>query len=334
MKLNILKMLKPLAKRIQACDEPWDDEALTGLIANLYRELDHLLSLPGVTGKRINTGYGYAIPPFNAGYCLLDTDRSFAFMKGVIHAIEQAKKRFPGQKISILYAGTGPFASLVLPLTQLYTPDEISVTALDIHYSAILFLQKLVEELGFEAFFCDYLVKNACMYEHEGEPFTILLSETMAAGLLEEPQAAVFQNLESCVHPDGFIIPERIRLWVSAAVMENNRYVIPEKIELGEVLVTDREWYQKNPLAYAHPNRISSEILIPSHETNRQTFLETDVQVINGLCIPDRHYQKKAYSPLKISLSLSPDWRCPREQILHVKFPLGGTRDALKSYIA
>jgi hypothetical protein len=332
MKRNVLRNLEPLAEGIQGCDTPWDDIGLQGIMRQLYLELDQLLKITGIIGKRTHTGYGYAIAPLNAGYCLLDMDRSFAFMKGLFEAIEEAKLRFPNQKIHILYAGTGPFASLVLPIAQHYEHDQVCITALDIHDSAILFLKKLVEELEFEAFFCNYLVKNACMYEYEGEPVTILLSETMAAGLLEEPQAAVFQNLESCLHPDGFLIPERIRLWASAAIMNNNRNLTPEKIELGEVLVTDRNWYQENPLPYAHPTRIRAEISIPSHESDRQTFLETDVQVTGDIRIPDR--RNKVHSPLKVPLSLAPDWRCPRDQTLHVKFPLGGTRDRLKSYIA
>jgi hypothetical protein len=335
MKYPILRQLEPLAEGIRDSDEPYDDLVLRNTLASLYQELDEALRVVGIrSGKRIDTGYGYAIAPFNAGYCLLDTDRTFSFMKGLINAVEEAKKRFPSQKIHILYAGTGPFASLVLPLTQLYSPDEIKITALDIHPQSTLFLKKLVQELQLEAYFCDYLTKNACFYDHEGEPVTILLSETMAAGLMEEPQAAVFQNLESCVHPDGFLIPEKIRLWASAAIMENNHSKVPNKTELGEVLLADRNWYKANPLDRNRPTHIDNQVPVPQHELNRQTFLETDIQVYNSISIADRSNKMKSCSPLKVPLTLSPAWRDDRDRILNIRFPLGGTRDELRSWIA
>lgn len=331
MRQAILRHLTPLAEGIEHTENPCDEATLRKLIQSLYRELDDLLNVTGTFGKGIHTGHGVALAPFNAAYCLLDTDRSFTFMKGMIEAIEAAKLRFPDQKIHILYAGTGPFASLILPLTQRYTPDEIGITALDIQSSAIVFLKKLIEELELEHYFLDFITHNAITYQHKGEPVMILLSETMSAGLLEEPQAAVFHNLESCVHPDGFLIPEKVRLWVSAALTHDNMRVLPEKSPLGDILHADRNWYRQYPFNLRQINTYSSSVPVPAHEKNRQTFLETDIQVFNERRMPER--KGRLCSPIKAPLTLSTAWRDDRDLTLHLRFILGGTIKNLHSRI-
>lgn len=58
-----------------------------------------------------------AISPYAAATCLLDYGRTRAFARGVHDAIEAANIRFPGERIEILYGGTGPYAPLALMQT-------------------------------------------------------------------------------------------------------------------------------------------------------------------------------------------------------------------------
>ena len=60
---------------------------------------------------------GKAIYPYAAATCLLDYARTRAFAGSVHDAIEAANIRFPGERIEILYGGTGPYAPLALMQT-------------------------------------------------------------------------------------------------------------------------------------------------------------------------------------------------------------------------
>lgn len=61
---------------------------------------------------------GLALSPRLAAQCLLDGPRTAAFLRGTLAAISEALRRFPDEAIEIVYAGTGPFATLALPLFE------------------------------------------------------------------------------------------------------------------------------------------------------------------------------------------------------------------------
>ena len=69
---------------------------------------------------------GKAIAPRDAARCVLDFARTVTFMRGVHAAVAEARRRFPGTPVEILYAGCGPLAPLALPV----------VTALDARASS------------------------------------------------------------------------------------------------------------------------------------------------------------------------------------------------------
>ncbi len=76
---------------------------------------------------------GVAINPQAAAFCIMDYQRSVVFIRGVYSAIKTARRRFEGQSIKILYAGCGPFATLLLPLLTKFQPGELDIFFLDIH---------------------------------------------------------------------------------------------------------------------------------------------------------------------------------------------------------
>ena len=59
---------------------------------------------------------GVAISPEAAAHCVHDTQRSVVFIRAAFAAIKAAQKRFTNGPIDILYAGCGPFATILLPL--------------------------------------------------------------------------------------------------------------------------------------------------------------------------------------------------------------------------
>ena len=74
---------------------------------------------------------GVAISPEAAAHCVSDTQRTVVFIRAAYAAITAAKQRFTAGPIEILYAGCGPFATLLLPLLTKLNPGELVVHLLD-----------------------------------------------------------------------------------------------------------------------------------------------------------------------------------------------------------
>lgn len=157
---------------------------------------------------------GRAISPREAARCLREYLRSHKFMLGVQQAIAAAQKRFPGQTIEVLYAGTGPFASLVIPLAHRWPPEGVQYTLLDIHETSLSEAKRIAKHLQVEDRVRRWQLDNAVTYQcPEGYQPHLLVTETMQQGLRDETQVAISRNLVPQLHPDGILVPEEIELF-------------------------------------------------------------------------------------------------------------------------
>ena len=120
-------------------------------------------------------------------------------------------RRFPGERIHIIYAGCGPYGTLLLPLTTQFTPEQMELTLIDIHELSIDGVRGLIEALGIEDYIYQCVQANAVTYRHPSEiPLHMVVSETMEAGLAREPQLAIMRNFLPQLHENGLFIPENI----------------------------------------------------------------------------------------------------------------------------
>lgn len=159
--------------------------------------------------KHVLLPEGKAIGPYWAALCVNDLMRTRSFIRGLYYAIWAAKKKFPDTPIHVLYAGTGPFATLALPLTTVFTPDEVQFTFLEANPITLEMLHRTIEAFGIQPFIKDVILTDATVY-HPTDTVHVLLSETMQHALDKEPQVAITQHLVPYLHPDGFLIPESI----------------------------------------------------------------------------------------------------------------------------
>jgi len=199
-----------LGKRFRDCDENKEK----GLFLELAARLNEI-SIDGVfaCSKEIVTPYGTAISSREASLCMGDSVRTRAFWRGLVQAVRAAMERFPDEKIRVLYAGTGPFGTLFLPLTQAFEPDDLELTALEINALSLTNFRKIVETLGFEEFIGRYVLTDASSYSCEKAPH-IVVCETMDKALTCEPQAAITTNLAPQLAVGGVLVPEEVRVLV------------------------------------------------------------------------------------------------------------------------
>lgn len=177
---------------------------------------------------------GKALSPRDAARCILDYMRSRSFLRGVRAAVGESQRRFPGQTIHILYAGCGPFAPLVLPLTTQFSSDQVQFTLLDIHLRSLDAVRQIVETLGVSDYVRDYVQCDAASHQNpcQSEPHIILI-ETMQKALEKEPQVAVTRNLIRLLMKGGILIPAKIKL--SACLGNASKEVVPVSVDgVGE----------------------------------------------------------------------------------------------------
>ena len=163
---------------------------------------------------------GVAISPEAAAHCVHDTQRSVVFIRAAFAAIKTAKKRFANGPIDILYAGCGPFATLLLPILGRFNPEELTVHLLDIHQPSLDSVDSLIRHCGLQGHRISYIQADACHYQHPSNPH-VIIAETMQKSLEQEPQFAVTANLAPQLQANGIFIPQKVEVALCLAKLED-----------------------------------------------------------------------------------------------------------------
>lgn len=139
---------------------------------------------------------GKAIGAVWAAMCIKEFLRTKRFIRGVFLGIKRAQEKFPNTKIHLLYAGTGPFATLIVPLTTVFTSQEIECTLLEINPDSIENLRKIIKVIEIEEYINDIVQCDATEYKvDKDKPVHMVVTETMQRALKKEPQVAITLNL-------------------------------------------------------------------------------------------------------------------------------------------
>ena len=199
-----------------------DPESDPGRLRDAGIELHGLLSeLSGVgddsggadDGRESRLPTGTALSPKDAARCVLDFRRTASFMSGIHAAIQRAVQRISGQPIHLLYAGCGPYATLALPLTMCFPPEQLQLTLLDIHERSIAAVRQIVDGLGLHDWVRECVTCDATDYVHPPDsPLHIIVIEAMQKALEKEPQVALTFNLAGQLSEGGVLIPEEVSL--------------------------------------------------------------------------------------------------------------------------
>lgn len=185
-----------------------------------YSSITHIEADNLTNDESISTPQGIAVSQKVAAHCLKDVRRTSQFLRGIHKAIEEKLEK--GGKVNVLYAGCGPYATLVTPLTQLFSSKDVSFTMLDINASSLLAVRKIYAALEVEAFVEEYIEADATDQSLDlNKSFDIIISETMQMGLRNECQVPLTRNLVRFLKPEGHFIPQQVSIDIYVAGNEN-----------------------------------------------------------------------------------------------------------------
>lgn len=169
---------------------------------------------------------GMALSSSFAALCIDDAIRTRQFVRGIFAAVKQVSSHKP-KPIKILYAGTGPFATLILPLLTKYSPEEIQLILIEVNKRTVKYLKRLIKELKIEDYIEKIICEDASKCKIPKEPnVDIIISETMQHGLVREQQVPIMLNLINQLNENVIMIPNLIRLDLALMNTRNNLMTI------------------------------------------------------------------------------------------------------------
>ena len=243
--------------------------------------------------ESVLTQSGRAISPFEAAHCIKEFTRTKQFIAGLNAAIIDLQKKFPGETIRILYAGTGPFAALVLPLTALYTCQEIQLTLMEVNPTSMDFLRETFTHFNLLDYVDDFILADASQYKLKQKGIHhLLLTETMQNALKNEPQVSIALNLMPQMHPAALMVPECISInLVLMDIRKNFNRKLGHPIDqyydfLGCVLDFNIEKISALDSAlipFSRKKEFScNNIFIPAYLPDKVLNLLTEIQIYQG----------------------------------------------------
>lgn len=169
----------------------------------------------------IETEKGNAIGTFWAANCVKEIFRTQRFVKGLEQAIKDLLNS--GQKpVHILYAGTGPFATLALPIMLTFQPTDVQFTLLEINQNSYEKLKELLETLNLLPYVKYFDLADATNYVLKNHDVDIVLSETMNLALFKEPQVSIMMNLSRQLKGRTIYLPQEIKVTLCKQGNGNN----------------------------------------------------------------------------------------------------------------
>lgn len=239
------EQLQRICTEIIHADELEEEQRSAALLSGFFSEWQ-LKHIPGFQEKgraELSAVSGIAISTVEAAHCTTDYLRTARFIKAVHAAVNELIRRFPGQRLRILYAGCGPYATLLTPLLPFFSPEQLEPVLLDINACSLESARQLITQLGLSQYNISFAAMDATQFV-EKEKFHLILTETMFEALIREPQVAVTEHLKAQLIPGGIFIPEEIILeavctsWSREPYLKSNEgsFVLPPIPEIPKRL--------------------------------------------------------------------------------------------------
>lgn len=181
---------------------------------------------------------GLAISPTLAAMCARELFRTLAFIRGLAEAINDASP--PDRPVRVLYAGCGPYALLALPLMTVFSKEQVTFTLMDIHPECLDSAQALIDSFGLSLHLDGTVCADATRYRIPVDKMPdVIVSETMAVCLRNEPQVSIARNLKSQA-PDACMVPQSVRVEVALLNWAKELVLMPSD-HVGDIPLPDRD---------------------------------------------------------------------------------------------
>ncbi len=186
------------------------------IIREIYAQFQQLTGLTGYEEKleylaAVPTAKGAALGLNHAAQCLLDFKRTTKFLTAVVSAIRARRAAHPEQTVEVFYAGCGPYAPFVTLVAPLFKPGEVCFSILEINQHALVFAEKLIEDMGLsESVRARYKADATSFTVPKANEYHLLISETLDALLYRECYVPILFNLLPQFQPGVTLIPENV----------------------------------------------------------------------------------------------------------------------------
>jgi hypothetical protein len=212
--------------------------ACSSLLDFFYRVSEFDKTDP-VNDMHLQSQAGEAVSPEAAAVCIRDFMRTRVFMRGLKEAVLTKLHSNPDKAVTVLYAGTGPFATLLIPLVNVFSSTQLQMLLLDINPASIAYLNRVISYFNLQPYVLQVVQTDAVTWHipAQWQP-DIILSETMRPALMKEPQVSIVANLVSQC-PQAILIPESIE--VSAVLYNSKMDDEKQFIPLETLLVFTKE---------------------------------------------------------------------------------------------
>jgi predicted RNA methylase len=215
--------------------------------------------------ETIVTASGKAIGPTYASSCIDDVFRTYKFICGIFKAVEELRKNGV-KKVHIAYAGTGPFAALVLPLTTVFSEDEITFTLIEINPKSLELLKQTLNAFNLNGYVKKIHLEDATLLQlPDGDTIDMLVVEAMTNALKSEHQVAICYNIVPQLRDDSILIPQEINLnllAIDAEKLKQHKLSLDSEIcyyeKLGKLFTLNKATIQE------HAEEVKSNF--PTHQ--------------------------------------------------------------------
>ncbi|MBT8272688.1 MAG: hypothetical protein KJO77_02705 [Bacteroidia bacterium] len=245
---SYLNQLQKISKIIL---EPDLDYAKLRTALDAYKAL--LIRISEIEAETLNNreniylDSGKAIAPEWAIRCIDDMMRTKRFICGVYKAVLNVIERKKNEPIYILYTGTGPFATLVLPLISLFGPEEIQFILVEINTISFAHAKKVFQAFDAEGYISEFHQADAATLKLVSpERIDIHVVECLQHALAREPQVSITYNILSQLNEDVILIPENIEL----SILQMNTKLQQEHM-MNNMEASAETYYLKSEAVFA-----------------------------------------------------------------------------------
>jgi hypothetical protein len=291
--LSPLAQLRAVVSRILDTDKQAYGELFTACneLYTLLMQLTDTNENDELNRENISLQTGNALGLTWAAMCIKEFARTKEFMDGVYEAVSDLLPQKAGKPVKVLYAGTGPFATLILPLITHFSSEQVQFILLDINEKSLACLQKMFALLELEGYVHHIEQVDATAYSlPAGEEVDIFITETMLNALRKEPQVAICMHIVPQLPPHVVMIPEQITLQVGFLDTKqratNDTTDVNNGVHvLDTIFVFDKELiqqhapnYQQQPLPFSFLP-VTVDIPHEPAEKSQSLYIFTDITI-------------------------------------------------------